>query len=221
MLNNKGEVLRVPMRNFLASWQPYVQEFYPYADEHHGHSNRSFEIAAVKGLVLFALDRLSASVGRPHVCIQCKPVKQVLSLQIFKMQALVLLPETMNIVASIGGTKPASGLAVSVSGFDKAELFTMPAPLGNDASTHPFNVPMWAVQTTTDEKQANMQWTEVHIKVDTSVGKKNKKSENETCTIKFVAMWNHKPLKNGDELLIMKKDEQPAEAGQTVKKRRV
>lgn len=127
----------------------------------------------------------------------------------------------MNIVVSIGGTRPAFGLAISMSGFDKAKLFVMPTQFGNDVNKNPLNVPMWAVQTTTDEKQANMQWTEVHIKVDTIVGKKNKKSENETCTIKFVAMWNHKPLKNGDELLIVKKDEQPAEAGQTVKKRRV
>ncbi len=66
-----------------------------------------------------------------------------------------------------------------------------------------------------------MQWTEVQINVNTSLGKKTKNSKDETCTIKFIAMWNHKPLNNGDELLIMKKDEPPAEEDKAVKKRRV
>ena len=200
LFDNALEEVTVPMEAFLSQWVPYSEEAYPYVPEVHGHTHLGFELAGVKGIAMMALNHLSDTIGMPNVVIMAKPLKRACALQTYKSKELLLLPETLNIAASVGDSKPTNGLQVTVDGFSRAALYCMPSPFGADIDKHPMNVPLWAVRTTSQAKLANMEF----IKVQCTVGCESSGKRKSKSVVSFEALTNNKVLKNGDELLFFK-----------------
>jgi hypothetical protein len=198
-----GETIDVKLDKFFSNWHKHEEVFFPFTDNDHSNGHQQFQMTLFKGAVHFAMGMLAQSVGKPNVAIQAKPSKRVIANVAFKASACVLIPESMNISAVLHGCAPPStASAIDMDGDVGFKMFVQPQPMQLEEGKKPLISPFWAVQTTTEASDANVQWTRMSCTIYAKIGGKAAVNHE----IKFWAISNHKPLKKDDELLIFRSD---------------
>jgi hypothetical protein len=200
---NDGEIVDVDVEKFASSWHLYEEAFFTFNGDSHASQHPQFQLVSAKAAVHVAMHLLVQAVGKPSVRIQAKPTKTVFADTAFKPATCVLVPESMNISTVMSGSAPpAAGIAVETDADTDVKFFASPSPLIMDDAKQPLTSPFWAVKTTAEPSEANMQLIQMSTKTTGKIDGKPALNRE----IKFWVLSNHKALKKGDELIVYKAD---------------
>jgi len=202
------------VETFVASWKPYVEEFFSMDDTNTSNANVMYAIATHKAAVAFAIGQMSRSLQRAPVAVMAKPVKKVIAAERIPSGGLCLLPETLNISAIDADKDPPSGgLVVEISNFELATICLLPQPMSAGDKKVPFTSPLWAVAKTDDPGEANVEWAQLSWEVSAAANKGgSQKPTIKTIKMKVWALVNKRVIAEGAEIRVLNdeyEDEEP------------
>ena len=187
------------VQTLMQKWSPYNEEWYDLPQNHPG-----FDLAAAKGLAQFAIWKLAKQV---QVRVQYKPFRRVLAATDFEAGSLQLVPASMSVQVVTNGQPPASGYEFTISTIPSsvARFFFMPATFSTEVDKHAMNSPIWAVNTTEDEPNSNMERFDIEVKISIIADDKKKRGDASNGVVVVVTgLRNCFDIKKGAELLLYK-----------------
>ena len=149
-----------------------------------------------RGYIQVAMAMVGSASGSPNIKIQTKPARAVFAQQATVSGKLVCVPETMKVLVAEDASKPLPTGALAC---------TVPANVcGNRVYLLPtfsdkFAVPAWAIRSTENEDDANMEIQTKTVKITSAINK-----ALTAVSIGVPVLVNKRRLAADDELLIFR-----------------
>ena len=210
------EVTSVELKTFMANWSTYEEVNIPTTEPHVAATHHGLQAIVAKANIYLAMNMVSTSIGAAEVRLQSKPSKRVFAEKNFKMHECVLVAESTNIfVPTKGSTPPAAAVEVPdvrSSQEPDAKFYLSPPSMTPGApadapSAASLHSAFWCVRHGAD---ADVNMERSFRKVSISI--KGETSRASKVDVSIPVLVNKKPLKIGDELVVLKIEDPKAKA---------